>query len=173
MLRGLAVRTVIASGHVERCQTHAISNRVEYQGDSPSSSHPWTPSPPHLSRRLIHLTPIPPHLASILLYNYGCTSSISFVLAWGYIWKEVSLRNMQLWQIACRSHCVARLPWRRRVIGICLIPFCAGAGEVPKVSLYSSCTMFWMTWLLNSLSKQISKACIEKIVGMCPSPFKA
>ena len=32
MFWGLAVRMVIASGHVERCQTHAISNRVEYQG---------------------------------------------------------------------------------------------------------------------------------------------
>ena len=36
MFWGLAVRMVIASGHVERCQTHAISNRVEYQGASKS-----------------------------------------------------------------------------------------------------------------------------------------
>ena len=33
MFCGLAVRMVIASGHVERCQTHAISNRAEYQGE--------------------------------------------------------------------------------------------------------------------------------------------
>ena len=38
MFRGLAVRMVIATGHVERCQKHAISNRVEYQGLPPSSA---------------------------------------------------------------------------------------------------------------------------------------
>ena len=32
MFRGLAVRMVIATGSVEKCTKHPISNRVEYQG---------------------------------------------------------------------------------------------------------------------------------------------
>jgi len=51
MFWGLAVRMVIASGHVERCQAHAISNRVEYQGVPffLGKSPPTPPlPPPHL-----------------------------------------------------------------------------------------------------------------------------
>lgn len=32
MFCGLTVRMVIASGKIEKCQMHAISNRIEYQG---------------------------------------------------------------------------------------------------------------------------------------------
>ena len=39
MFRGLAVRMVIATGSVEKCTKHPISNRVEYQG-SPLDARP-------------------------------------------------------------------------------------------------------------------------------------